>query len=192
METLRYVLSDFWHKESDPRIVGYPFMSGGPWVAWSVIAFYVYFVKHLGPRLMKDRQPLELKSLILFYNCAMIMVNAYFFYTITIDYNFGIEMQMYNFERSRSIDTSPRTLKIVRLSYLFLITKYLDLIETVFFVLRKKYSQISNLHVYHHSAVPILVHMFIKISPSGGPGGMFPFLNTFIHISKYLLGKLDN
>ncbi|KAI2798187.1 hypothetical protein BLOT_013305 [Blomia tropicalis] len=186
METIRYFLFDFWEAEGDPRIADYPLFRGGPWTAWSIIAFYVYFVTKLGPALMKNREPMTLKSLILGYNLFMIAVNSYFFYEIVISHRFGIDMNMFNFERSKTPDYSPKAMHIVKLSYLFLLSKYLDLIETVFFVLRKKHNQVSSLHVYHHSAVPILVHMFAKISSSGGPGAMFPFLNTFIHIIMYL------
>lgn len=185
MDTIQYYLFDFWEVEGDPRISQYPFFHGGPWKAWSIIAFYVYFVKSLGPALMKNREALNLRPLILAYNLIMILVNSYFFYEIVVTYRFGIDMNMYNFERPDPSDHSPKTMHIVRLCFLFLLSKYADLIETVFFVLRKKNNQISTLHTYHHSIVPILVHMFAKISPSGGPGTMFPFLNCFIHIGKY-------
>lgn len=190
METVNYVLFDFWELEGDPRIGHYPLYQGGPWIAYSIIAFYVYFVKSLGPALMKNRKPMNLRRIILAYNLFMISINAYFFYQMVWVYNFGIDMNMLNFDRPKDTsDHSPKTLHTVRLCFLFLISKYLDLIETVFFVLRKKHNQVSNLHVYHHSVVPVLVHMFTKISPSGGPGTVFPFLNTFIHVGKSSLGN---
>lgn len=187
METAQYYLFDFWEIEGDPRIAKYSFFRGGPWTAWSIIAFYVYFVKKLGPALMKNREPMNLRGLILCYNLSMILINAYFFYEIVVNYRFGIEMDMFNFERPKTTDNSPKKLHVIWLSYAFLLSKFLDLAETVFFVLRKKHNQISNLHVYHHSVVPLLVHMFAKISPTGGPGCMFPFLNCFIHIGKWPL-----
>ena len=180
------MLHDFWEAEGDPRIATYPLFKGGPLTAWSIIGFYVYFVKSLGPALMKNREPMNLRHLILVYNMFMITINAYFFYEMVVQYRFGIDMNMYNFSRPPPDDYSSKTMHTVYLCYLFLLSKYLDLVETVFFVFRKKHNQISNLHVYHHSVVPILVHLFAKISPAGGPGTMFPFLNTFIHISKYI------
>ena len=184
-DIVNYVLFDFWELEGDPRISTYPFFTGGPWFTWSLIAFYAYFVKYLGPSLMKNREPFVLKYPILLYNIGMIFLNAFFFYEIVVRYRFGIDMNMWNFKKLDSNDTSPQAMRVVWLSVLFLVSKYLDLIETVFFVLRKKQNQISNLHVYHHSAVPLLVHAFAKISAAGGPGTMFPFLNCFIHIGKF-------
>lgn len=37
-----------------------------------------------------------------------------------------------------------------RLTYCYYILKVTDLLDTVFMVLRKKYSHVSFLHVYHH------------------------------------------
>ena len=185
MEAVKYFMFDFWELESDPRVNQYFLLRGGPWINWSIISMYVYFVLKLGPTLMKNRQPMSFQKLILTYNLFMITANAYFFYQIVVQFRFGIDMKLFNFELNRTeLDNSPRALEVLKLGNLFLITKYLDLIETVFFVMRKKYSQITSLHVYHHSVVPILVHMFLKVSPTGGPGCMFPLLNTFIHVGK--------
>ncbi|CAG2105410.1 unnamed protein product [Medioppia subpectinata] len=175
------------------QLVKHLYHLGGPWTTWSLIAFYVYFVKDLGPKLMKNVEPFGLRHLMLFYNFAMILVNGWFFYQIVVVFNFGLDLNLFNFEKPDSRDTSPKTLAIIRLSYLFFISKLVDLIETIFFVLRKKHNQISNLHVYHHSVVPLMTHLSIKICPLGGPGTMFPLLNCLVHIvmyTYYLLSSL--
>lgn len=179
-----YYVHDFWEVEGDPRIGDKFFFRGGPWIVWSLIAFYVYFVKRLGPQLMKSRRPLVLREVMLAYNVTMIAVNAWFFYEIVFNFNCGFEMNIFNFARADKTDTRPQTMRIVQLAYYFFLTKLIDLMETVFFVVRKKSVQISNLHVYHHAAVPVLVHLAIKVSPVGGPATLFPLLNTFVHIGK--------
>ena len=121
-ETLNYVLFDFWELEGDPRIASYPLFKGGPWLAWSLIAFYVYFVKKLGPSLMKNREPFVLKYPILLYNIGMIFLNSYFFYEMVVNYRFGIDMNMWRLVRPEFDSTSPKTMKIVHLSFLFLIS----------------------------------------------------------------------
>ncbi|KAJ9575336.1 hypothetical protein L9F63_025713 [Diploptera punctata] len=35
----------------------------------------------------------------------------------------------------------------------FLASKVIDLLDTVFFVLRKKHQQLTFLHIYHHSSM---------------------------------------
>ncbi len=42
--------------------------------------------------------------------------------------------------------------------------KLIELVETVFFVLRKKQNQISFLHVYHHVTTFVMLWLFVKYS----------------------------
>ena len=50
---------------------------------------------------------------------------------------------------------------------------------------RKKESQVSFLHVIHHSIVPISVWIGLKFAP-GGNNALFPLLNAFVHTIMYL------
>lgn len=52
------------------------------------------------------------------------------------------------------------------------------------FVLRKKYSQISVLHVYHHVAISLGTYASLILHP-GGHGTMLGLLNTFVHAVMY-------
>ena len=45
---------------------------------------------------------------------------------------------------------------VVRLFHYYMITKFVDFIHTLFFVVRKKNNQITVLHIYHHISVPII------------------------------------
>jgi hypothetical protein len=44
----------------------------------------------------------------------------------------------------------------------FLMLRLGELIETVFFVLRKKQSQVSALHIYHHISTATLLWLYFK------------------------------
>lgn len=50
-------------------------------------------------------------------------------------------------------------------TYLYFINKLMDLIETFFFVLRKKPNQVSVLHVYHHIAISVGTYMSLFMGP---------------------------
>lgn len=39
--------------------------------------------------------------------------------------------------------------------YFYLISKFADLFDTVFFVLRKKTTHITTLHLFHHTMMPL-------------------------------------
>jgi hypothetical protein len=43
----------------------------------------------------------------------------------------------------------------------------------------------SGLHLYHHSILPIFGWLVIKIAPTSPCLGLFPLINTLIHIIMY-------
>ncbi|KAK6990828.1 elongation of very long chain fatty acids protein 4, partial [Biomphalaria glabrata] len=66
----------------------------------------------------------------------------------------------------------------------FYYSKLLELMDTIFLVLRKKFNQLSFLHVYHHAMTVIFVWLGYKFVP-GGPVLIFPILNGSVHILMY-------
>ena len=56
---------------------------------------------------------------------------------------------------------------MANVSWWYFFSKYIELLDTVFFMLRKKFNQISFLHVYHHSTMPINWWLQIKYVPGG-------------------------
>ena len=51
-------------------------------------------------------------------------------------------------------------------------------------VARKKFDNVSLLHVYHHSIMPINVWFGVRFIP-GGHGTFFGLINAFVHIIMY-------
>lgn len=49
----------------------------------------------------------------------------------------------------------------------FYISKILEFTDTIFFILRKKWSQLTFLHVYHHSSMFVICWIVIKWIPTG-------------------------
>lgn len=66
----------------------------------------------------------------------------------------------------------------------YFILKIIDLLDTVFFVLRKKNNQISFLHLYHHTGMVILTWNAAKFFP-GGHSVFTGFINSIIHVVMY-------
>lgn len=77
----------------------------------------------------------------------------------------------------------PNT-RMAEVSWAFYMVKYLDLLDTVFMVLRGNWRQVSFLHVYHHSSV-----IFISwVNASVGYDGEIYYvvaLNSFVHVVMY-------
>lgn len=92
---------------------------------------------------------------------------------------------------------------MARAVWLYYIAKITELLDTVFFVLRKKDRQISFLHMYHHTLMPVCAFIGVKYFAGelkltsvtsikylqtlfpGGHGTLLGFINSFIHIVMY-------
>lgn len=68
--------------------------------------------------------------------------------------------------------------------WLYFISKFTEFLDTFFFILRKRYDQVSTLHVIHHGIMPFSVWWGVKFIP-GGHATFFGLINTFVHIIMY-------
>ncbi|CAG2169903.1 unnamed protein product [Oppiella nova] len=109
--------------------------------------------------------------------------NAYFFLLSIKWLNFGRRLLEFQFP-SRE-DTSPQALQQIEEVMVYTYTKYMDLMDTIFFVLRKKESHLTFLHLYHHFMVPILTWLTMKFAPTCPPIAIFALLNTPVHTMMY-------
>lgn len=148
----------------------------------TVIGTYIYFVLSLGPKIMAKHEPFKLNKLLLIYNLGMAAANLWLFVQGLMVSNYGLDT--WGCGRDGG-DTSHSPRRAIYLGYLFFLTKLIELLDTVFFVLRKKKNQITFLHVFHHSIVPFFCWLGIKLAP-GGSNGFFPLVNSFIHVLMYV------
>ena len=181
---LRYVYVDYWQEAADPRTLHYPMIGSGPNIVLSIVALYLLFVKVIGPRLMKNRPAFVLRGPMLVYNLFMVAANIYFFLFVVNSIDYG--RRFLNFKFPNNTDTSPAVMHELYVGYQCYMTRFLDLFDTIFFVLRKKDKQITFLHLYHHTLVPIIGWMAAKIAPQAPVILLFLLFNTFIHSIMYL------
>lgn len=69
--------------------------------------------------------------------------------------------------------------------YAYFINKIMDLLDTVFFVLRKSYKQISFLHVYHHVLMVSFCYIIMRFYGTGGHFNAIGMINAFVHTAMY-------
>jgi len=67
---------------------------------------------------------------------------------------------------------------------IYLFSKYVELFDTVFMVLRHKQRQITFLHVYHHSSILLLGDYAYAYAP-WPPIGALIALNSLVHVFLY-------
>ncbi|XP_023023657.2 very long chain fatty acid elongase 7 [Leptinotarsa decemlineata] len=155
----------------------------------AIQASYIYIVKYLGPKLMENRKPFNIKKILLVYNTLQIFLNAFICYkacNIMAPNLFGCGKINYS--------TDEQGLSELSISLQFLSLKILDLMDTVFFVLRKSYRQVNFLHVYHHVAMILCLWIGARFFP-GGVGMWLVIVNGFVHVlmfTYYLLTALDS
>lgn len=172
----------FWDSITDKRVNEFYLLRGGPSIILSTVLVYLYFVLSLGPKIMAKHQGFKLNKVLLVYNLGMAAANLWLFIQGLWVSNYGLDTWGCG-KFGGDIRQSPR--RGIYLGYLFFLTKLVELLDTVFFVLRKKKEQITFLHVFHHSIVPLFCWIGIKLAP-GGPNGFFPLINSFIHVVMYM------
>ncbi|XP_023718136.1 elongation of very long chain fatty acids protein AAEL008004 [Cryptotermes secundus] len=156
------------------------FLMGSPWPVLFIGISYLYFVKSLGPCLMKNRPAFNLDRTIRMYNLVQIILCAFLF-KMLYDLEWGRKYRIF----CEPLDyTSPRGLHAAKLMYMYFLLKVFDLCDTVFFVLRKKSNQVTFLHVYHHIMMLFTVWAATKFVP-GGHGEMVVYVNSFVHVVMY-------
>ncbi|KAH8407666.1 hypothetical protein KR222_010102, partial [Zaprionus bogoriensis] len=154
------------------------------WPVHLILGVYVLFVLGLGKKFMESRKPFNVKNIILVYNIVQVIYNSIIF-GIAVYY-----LVLHPIHDLRCMETlpfnSPRKNLERWVTYAYFINKILDLLDTVFFVLRKSYKQITLLHVYHHTMMVTSVYWVIRLYGVGGQYYLMGLLNTFVHSIMYL------
>ncbi|KAH8260940.1 hypothetical protein KR044_000897, partial [Drosophila immigrans] len=166
----------------DPATKNLP-LAGSHWPLTTIIAMYLIFVLKLGRKFMEHRKPYNLKKVLAFYNIFQVIYNSILFF-IGIYYMFISP----RYDRSCMINLPydhPEKNIERAITYSFFINKILDLLDTIFFVLRKSYKQITVLHVYHHVLMTYPFYWYIQIYGFGGQYATMGFLNTGVHAVMY-------
>ncbi|NXJ83926.1 ELOV4 protein, partial [Trogon melanurus] len=164
---------------SDPRTDPWPLVHS-PLPITLLFAFYLSVVA-LGPFYMRKRKPLKLRALLIAYNLTMMTLSSYMFYEFLVTSvlgNYSYLCQPVDYSRSEL------GMRMARVCWWFFFSKVIELLDTVFFILRKKQEQVTFLHVYHHGSMLFNWWSGVKYVP-GGQAFFIGMLNSFVHIFMY-------
>ncbi|XP_011185194.1 elongation of very long chain fatty acids protein 7 [Zeugodacus cucurbitae] len=174
-------LREFDDKYRDRRSENY-FLFSPLQVTLTLVAYYV-FVKHLGPKLMENRAAFDLKYVLLVYNAAQVLINSGSL--IMASYYTWLHKPYDRLTCMMPVmDSNVVGMIELRYSYIYYLLKVFDLADTVFFVLRKRYNQVSFLHVYHHIMITVATFIYLRYLP-GGHGAVLALLNLAVHAIMY-------
>lgn len=120
---------------------------------------------------MQRREAYNLKKLLAVYNLGQVFACAYLIYGIL-----STEFNIIKFWKCQPVTYHNDAKSIATLTYAYhtFLLKLVELVETVFFVLRKKQGQISKLHVYHHVSTAMLGYIMTKYI-GGKPLSRIPY-----------------
>ncbi|KAL7737233.1 hypothetical protein ACLKA6_005414 [Drosophila palustris] len=176
------VLAVFDRPHADPAAKNFPLL-GSPWPVIFLILGYLLIVLKYGKKFMDHRQPFEIKKIIIFYNFFQVIYNGITFGSL---FYYVVIRRAYPFDCLHTLPLDDPKKNIERmLTFVYFINKIIDLLDTVFFVLRKSYKQITFLHVYHHSAMVCAIYWTVRFYGFGGQFAIVGLANTFVHTVMY-------
>ncbi|XP_066110073.1 very long chain fatty acid elongase 4 [Saccopteryx bilineata] len=164
---------------ADKRVENWPLMQS-PWTTLCISTLYLLFV-WLGPKWMKAREPFQMRLVLIIYNFGMVLLNLFIFRELFMgSYNAGYSYICQSVDYSDNVNE----VRIAAALWWYFVSKGIEYLDTVFFILRKKNNQVSFLHVYHHCTMFTLWWIGIKWV-AGGQAFFGAQLNSFIHVIMY-------
>ncbi|XP_031291060.1 very long chain fatty acid elongase 2 isoform X1 [Camelus dromedarius] len=134
----------------------------------------------LGNKYMKNRLALPLRGVLTLYNLGITLLSAYMLVELILSSWEG----GYNLQCQALTSAGEADIRVARVLWWYYFSKLIEFLDTIFFVLRKKTSQITFLHVYHHASMFNIWWCVLNWIPCG-QSFFGPTLNSFIHILMY-------
>lgn len=147
-----------------------------PAVASALYLLTVFF----GPQLMADRKPFVIQDYMFTYNIYQTVLNLWCLVAMLAEVrNAGMSVW------GNSMEHSPKGWRMGFLVWVHYNNKYVELLDTVFMILRKKTKQMSFLHVYHHVMLIWAWFLVVKVA-AGGDSYFGASCNSFVHVVMYM------
>ncbi|XP_062308339.1 elongation of very long chain fatty acids protein 1-like [Osmerus eperlanus] len=167
----------------------YPMMQSPVYMS-AILLSYLFIVLFAGPRLMANSKPFQLKEVMVIYNFSLVGLSALTVYEFLMSgwattYTWRCDPCDYS--------DSPQGLRVSHRIMLFpfsldgssdFLAKLIELMDTVIFVLRKKHSQVTFLHIFRHTIMPWTTWWGISYAP-GGMGSFHGMVNSVVHVIMY-------
>lgn len=167
----------------DPMVDTWLLM-GSPGPMLCIVGVYLLFVLKIGPKIMENRPAFQLNGLMIAYNAFQVIFSVWLTSLVwNIDVRRLIALNGCDLNHMKASDKSLQA-ALSRGAWWYFFAKIIELLDTVFFVLRKKQNQVSFLHVYHHTITAVFSWCYLKLLP-GEQGVFLGFLNSLVHIVMY-------
>lgn len=147
------------------------------------MAFTVIYLLavYFGPKYMKNREEFQIKPFIFTYNVYQCLLNIWCVYAMVMEIYTN---PWFTAPWGNSPQPGPEGFRIAFLVWVHYNNKYIELLDTLFMILRKKDKQLSFLHCYHHILL-IWAWYFVCKTEAGGDCYFGAAVNSTIHVIMY-------
>jgi len=171
-----------WMSFADKRVENWPLMSQ-PWSTLCIGVAYLAMCS-LGPRAMAPYKAFTgetLRPCIVTYNLGVAGLNLYIALELLatsrlLKFSWLCEPVNYS--------DDPVAVRIASALWWYYASKLIEMLDSVFFILKKKPEQLTFLHVYHHSTMFCLWWIGVKFV-AGGSSFLGAMFNCFVHVLMY-------
>lgn len=152
------ILSQEW--SGDERVSGW-FLMSNPYPTIISSALYFCAVK-VGVALMRKRQAFELRSCLIAYNCLLVVLSAWIF----VEGGRGGWFGHYSYTCAQcDLTDNEQNRRMLSIVHVYYLSKFVEMMDTMFFILRKKNELLTPLHLIHHGLLPISCWFTVKYVP---------------------------
>lgn len=171
--------------ETDPRVIDFPLVWGDPRYATYILIAYVSFVL-VGKRVMKNLPAVPVPEWILFvYNFGLVLLSGY----MVIELAIGAIVNRYNIFCAE-INYKKSEMRVTNVLWWYFFSKVIEFFDTFWMIIRKKFTQITFLHVFHHSSMFAMWWFVISFVPAG-QAFFGAAINSCVHVVMYLYYALS-
>jgi elongation of very long chain fatty acids protein 4 len=154
-----------------------PWHVAGANMAYVVVTLVLYQVMRRGPEGVALP---GVRPVMAVYNLVCVALAA------TVVYGVVSHKLVYpgSFVCNADAGTTPADHRLAWYFWLFYVQKYWEYADTLFFLLRRSFRQVSFLHVYHHASIAVVVGLIIPYAYAGDV--YLPIiLNACVHVLMY-------
>lgn len=183
MATKSESLSQLWKNGKSPLLDSWPLYNDPSSVA-IILMSYMFFVLYLGPKLMENRKPFNLRHVIVLYNAVQVFFNCYMLKRSMVEPTFWKYLFSFGCAQVSPQEEHHYDTLICVAFWNMTVNKIMDLLDTVFFVLCKKQNHITVLHVQHHVLTVAILWLGGKYFTGQEFTATF-VCNTIVHVIMY-------
>ncbi|XP_033335533.1 elongation of very long chain fatty acid james bond protein [Megalopta genalis] len=168
---------------SEIKVPTWPLM-GSPGPMLTIVGCYLAFILKVGPRMMEKKPAYQLSNVMIAYNAVQVALSFFLVMRVFQPGIIGVILSPRCGKSQHAKLDMPLQLAVSTTAWWYHIAKMVELLDTVFFVLRKKQNQITFLHIYHHTMTAVVSWIYVRLLP-GEQCVLLGLLNSFVHVVMY-------